>query len=401
MEEVKGEEMKMLDEIQKIEKQPENLVGGTLRDYQIEGLNWLYKLYQANLNGILADEMGLGKTIQSIAIIAQIENLKTREEIENRNSHHIVIVPKITLGKWRKEIQEWMPSVRLFYFYGTNEERDQQRQDLRNFGSYDVVLTTFETVMKEKNELKRLNFEFLILDEAQRIKNNDSVLSQVLRKFKTQHRLLLTGTPLQNNLKELWSLLNFLMPKLFDSADEFKQLFYVKNEDQGSQEYIIKQIHRLLRPFMLRRLKIDVEKNLPAKKEMYFFIGLSKLQKQLYKNILKGNIDVVNGIGDKIKLLNVLMQLKKVCNHPYLFDKVEPGPPFVDGDHLIEASMKFKVLDLLLPKLLQEGCKVLIFSQMTRLLDILDDFLRYRGFKYCRIDGQTSANDRELRIEDF
>lgn len=152
---------------------------------------------------------------------------------------------------------------------------------------------------------------------------------------------------------------------------------------------------------MLRRLKVDVEKNLPTKKEIYLFFGLSKLQKQLYKNILTGNIDVVNGIGDKIKLLNVLMQLKKVCNHPYLFDKVEPGPPFVDGEHIIENSMKFKVLDSLIPKLLNQGCKILIFSQMTRLLDILDDFLRMRGFKYCRIDGQTSANDREIRIDEF
>lgn len=156
---------------------------------------------------------------------------------------------------------------------------------------------------------------------------------------------------------------------------------------------------------MLRRLKSDVEKHLPSKKEIYMFLGLSPLQKQLYKNILSGNIDVVNtgnpSGGDKIKLLNVLMQLKKVCNHPYLFDKVEPGPPFLDGEHIIDAAMKFKALDLLLPKLTAQGCKLLIFSQMTRLLDILDDFLRFRGYRYCRIDGQTSANDREIRIEEF
>lgn len=190
------------------------------------------------------------------------------------------------------------------------------------------------------------------------------------------------------------------MPRLFDSAQEFKDLFTVKSDDV-SQEQIIKQIHRLLRPFMLRRLKVDVEKNLPAKQEIYMFIGLSSLQKQLYRNILTGNIDAVNGIGERIKLLNVLMQLKKVCNHPYLFDKVEPGPPYEDGEHLVEASMKFKVLDMLLPKLLAKGCKILIFSQMTRLLNILDDFLRFRGHSFCRIDGQTSANDREERIDDF
>ena len=140
---------------------------------------------------------------------------------------------------------------------------------------------------------------------------------------------------------------------------------------------------------MLRRLKVDVEKELPNKKEIYMFIGLTQLQKQLYKKIITGNISTVNGMGtkDRIALLNVLMQLKKVCNHPYLFDKIEPGPPFIDGDHIIDASMKFKVLDHLIPRLLGEGCKILIFSQMTRLLDILDDFLRIRGHKYCRIDG--------------
>lgn len=156
---------------------------------------------------------------------------------------------------------------------------------------------------------------------------------------------------------------------------------------------------------MLRRLKADVETSLLPKKEIYLFVGMSQVQKQLYKNILSGNIDVVNtakpGATEKIRLLNVLMQLKKVCNHPYLFESVEPGPPFIDGEHLVDACMKFKVLDLLLPKLFKQGFKVLIFSQMTRLMNILDDYLRYRGFAYCRIDGQTSASDREERIDQF
>jgi superfamily II DNA/RNA helicase len=156
---------------------------------------------------------------------------------------------------------------------------------------------------------------------------------------------------------------------------------------------------------MLRRLKSDVECNLLPKKEIYLYVGMSNMQKELYKKILSGNIDVVNSIqpsSDKIKLQNVLMQLKKVCNHPYLFDHMEPGPPFVDGAHLYENAQKLKVLDLLLPKLIfSQGFKVLIFSQMTKLLNVLDDFLRWKGYKYCRIDGQTSANDREERIEDF
>ena len=181
------------------------------------------------------------------------------------------------------------------------------------------------------------------------------------------------------------------MPDLFESSEDFNDLFVLDDErkdDEKQQEQIIKQIHRLLKPFMLRRLKSDVEKSLPTKKEIFMYIGLTKLQKQLYKNIITGNR---YGSKNRIQLLNVLMQLKKVCNHPYLFDKVEPGPPFVDGDHIIEASMKFRVLDHLIPRLLGEGCKILIFSQMTRLLDILDDCLRIRGYKYLRIDGQTPA----------
>jgi len=345
--------------------------------------------------------MGLGKTIQSIAILAQVESLKTEEQKEKRTDAHIVIVPKITLGKWKKEIGEWCPALRALSFYGNSEEREQIKSGPLRNDTFDVILTTFETIIKEKGILGKMHFDYLILDEAQRIKNDQSVLSQVLRKFKTKHRLLLTGTPLQNNLKELWSLLNFLMPKLFDSAEDFKDLFRIQDDTKEQQQHIIKQIHRLLRPFMLRRLKSDVERHLPKKQEIYMFMGLSQQQKKLYKNILKGNIDVVNGSRDRIQLLNVLMQLKKVCNHPYLFDKVEPGPPFVDGEHLVDAAMKFKVLDLLIPKLLKQHCKILIFSQMTRLLDILDDFLRMRGYRYCRIDGQTSANDREDRIEEF
>lgn len=266
---------------------------------------------------------------------------------------------------------------------------------------FDLILTTYEVIMKEKASLQKFKYEYLILDEAHRIKNDQCVLSQVLRKFHTEHRLLLTGTPLQNNLKELWALLNFLMPKLFDSEEEFSELFESDQNDPKSQDLVIKQIHRLLRPFMLRRLKADVEKSLPKKKEIYLYFGMSEMQKKLYKQILSKNIDVVNGAGDRLQLLNVLMQLRKCCNHPYLFDGMEPGPPYEDGPHLYENSMKFKVLDVLLKKLLAKGSKVLIFSQMTRLLDILDDYLRFKNIPYCRIDGQTSAMDRETRIEDF
>ncbi len=157
-----------------------------------------------------------------------------------------------------------------------------------------------------------------------------------------------------------------------------------------------------MKPFVLRRLKSEVEFKLPSKKEIYLYVGLSELQKLMYKQILTKNIDLLNGVTkDKIQLLNIIMQLKKVCNHPYLFPKVEKGPPYIEGEHLVYNSMKMKILDVLLKKIKNEDGKVLIFSQMTTLLNILDDYCRYRGYSYCRLDGSTSSEDRERRIEDF
>ena len=163
----------------------------------------------------------------------------------------------------------------------------------------------------------------------------------------------------------------------------------------------MKQLHLILKPFMLRRLKRDVETKLPEKREIYVFLGMSELQRELYKSVLSRNIHIVNGFGERSQLLNTIMQLRKVCNHPYLFDGVEQGPPFVDGDHLIEACMKFKFLDKLLPRLLALDSKILIFTQMTRLLDIMDDFLAFRGYRYYRIDGSTPYLSREKQIESF
>lgn len=196
------------------------------------------------------------------------------------------------------------------------------------------------------------------------------------------------------------------MPKLFDSADEFDNFFNVelppedenkrvsdeeKIEHEEQEREVVQKIHRLLRPFVLRRLKSDVETQIPPKKEMYIFVGMSELQRKLYKQVLSRNIECVNGYSDRSQLLNILMQLKKVCNHPYLIRGVEQGPPFFDGEHLCDNAMKFKILDKLLPKLLEQGCKILIFSQMTKLLDVLDDFLRFRQYKYVRVDGKTPS----------
>ena len=384
------------DDFIKQEKQPSNLENGELKDYQLEGLNWLLKLYSMNINGILADEMGLGKTIQTIALLGYL-NLK------NDKITHLIIVPKVTIKNWEREIHKWLPKIKLLYFYGDKDERRILADHTIRESHYDIILTTFECSMKEKNALSTINYEYLIIDEAHRLKNDQAKFSMVVRKFKSRHRLLLTGTPFQNNLHELWSLLNFLMPNIFNDSEEFDRIFNLDTATEEGQMKIVKQIHQLLKPFVLRRLKNEIKFKIPPKTEIFLYVGLSKLQKDMYKQILSRNIDVVNGVNkDRIQLLNILMQLKKVCNHPYLFPNVEKGPPYIEGEHLVYNSMKLKILDVLLKKIHSEtDSKVLIFSQMTTLLNILDDYCRYRQFDYLRMDGQTSSEERDKRIEEF
>ena len=193
-----------------MESQPENLKNGVLKEYQLEALNWLLKLHVINVNGILADEMGLGKTIQTISLLAYLK----LQEINNNKIYNMIIVPKVTINNWQREIRKWLPEYKILYFYGNKEERktlvdvDLKKKD------YDVVLTTFECAMKEKSALTKLNFEYIIIDEAHRLKNEKAKFSAIVRQFNSNHRLLLTGTPLQNNLHELWALLNFLMPNV-------------------------------------------------------------------------------------------------------------------------------------------------------------------------------------------
>ncbi|XP_022740891.1 ISWI chromatin-remodeling complex ATPase CHR11 [Durio zibethinus] len=368
-------------------------VQGKMRDYQLAGLNWLIRLYENGINGILADEMGLGKTLQTISLLGYLH------EYLGITGPHMVVAPKSTLGNWMNEIRRFCPVLRAVKFLGNPEERRYIREELLVAGKFDVCVTSFEMAIKEKSALRRFSWRYIIIDEAHRIKNENSLLSKTMRLYNTNYRLLITGTPLQNNLHELWSLLNFLLPEIFSSAETFDEWFQISGEND--QQEVVQQLHKVLRPFLLRRLKSDVEKGLPPKKETILKVGMSQMQKQYYRALLQKDLEVVNAGGERKRLLNIAMQLRKCCNHPYLFQGAEPGPPYTTGDHLITNAGKMVLLDKLLPKLKERDSRVLIFSQMTRLLDILEDYLMFRGYLYCRIDGNTGGEDRDASIEAF
>jgi len=270
--------------------------------------------------------------------------------------------------------------------------------------SWDVIVTTYEMCITYSGHLNKIPWEYLVLDEAHRVKNESSSLAKVLRQLHVNYRLLLTGTPLQNNLHELWALLNFLLPEIFHSSDAFDEWFNLSNNnDDENKKQLVQQLHKILKPFMLRRLKADVEKELLPKVETLLYTGFSDMQRDLYKKTLmrdmstlqKSTVPGRKNVG-RSKLCNIVMQLRKVCNHPYLFDGVEDRELDPMGEHLIDNCGKLQLLDKLLAKLKTGGHRVLIFSQMTRLLDILEDYCWIRKHNYCRLDGQT---DHDLRTE--
>ena len=444
--------------------QPTLLSGGKLRNYQLEGVAWLVSLFENGMNGILADEMGLGKTIQCIGLIAHLWDHGVRGPF-------LIVAPLSTISNWVKEMGLWAPKFPALLYHGDPERRAELRQKHLN-KNFDlpVIVTSYEIAMRDRRHLQSTHWKFLIVDEGHRLKNLDCKLIRDLKQLPSENRLLLTGTPLQNNLAELWSLLNFLLPDIFDDLQSFQSWFDFDQSDDGggikadlllgqeAQQALLNSLHNILKPFLLRRLKTDVEVELPPKKEFLLYAPMASKQQELYEAILSGRIREIVGVsvsdepvkpGQKRKrqkvqsyaeqssndefeemdhfdrfddseesfsekddyrkfagslsssLQNKLMQLRKACNHPFLFYSPEPatGPKY--AKMLVEASGKFQLLDRLLPALLTQGHRILIFSQMTRMLDLLEDFLDFRQIGHLRIDGSVPQEDREERIELF
>ncbi|PYI30715.1 hypothetical protein BP00DRAFT_372531 [Aspergillus indologenus CBS 114.80] len=371
-------------------------IKGEMRDYQIAGLNWLVSLHENGISGILADEMGLGKTLQTISFLGYLRH------VCGITGPHLVAVPKSTLDNWRREFGKWTPEVNVLVLQGDKEERHRLINERLLDENFDVCITSYEMVLREKSHLKKFAWEYIIIDEAHRIKNEESSLAQIIRVFHSRNRLLITGTPLQNNLHELWALLNFLLPDVFGDSEAFDQWFSSQDADQDT---VVQQLHRVLRPFLLRRVKNDVEKSLLPKKEINLYVPMSEMQVKWYQKILEKDIDAVNGAAgkreSKTRLLNIVMQLRKCCNHPYLFEGAEPGPPYTTDEHLVDNAGKMVILDKVLTRMKKQGSRVLIFSQMSRVLDILEDYCVFREYKYCRIDGTTAHEDRIAAIDEY
>ncbi|XP_030256972.1 helicase SRCAP isoform X4 [Sparus aurata] len=305
------------------------LLHGTLREYQHIGLDWLVTMYEKKLNGILADEMGLGKTIQTIALLAHLA-------CEKGNwGPHLIIVPTSVMLNWEMELKRWCPGFKILTYFGSQKERKLKRQGWTKPNAFHVCITSYKLVLQDHQAFRRKSWRYLILDEAQNIKNFKSQRWQSLLNFNSHRRLLLTGTPLQNSLMELWSLMHFLMPHVFQSHREFKEWFSnpLTGMIEGSQEYnegLVKRLHKVLRPFLLRRIKIDVEKQMPKKYEHVVRCRLSKRQRFLYDDFMaQASTRETLASGHFMSVINILMQLRKVCNHPNLFDPRPVHSPFI------------------------------------------------------------------------
>jgi len=466
------------------ENQPLLLTGGIMRSYQLEGYEWMSTLWENGINGILADEMGLGKTIQTVALFCHMYEMGVPGPF-------MVVAPLSTVPNWVNEFKRFAPKVPCLLYHGNQQERAVLREKLEDTVKCEeldgkemmqVVVTSYEIAMNDRSTFQNIQWRYIVVDEGHRLKNMNCRLIKELKQYHSANRLLLTGTPLQNNLSELWSLLNFLLPEIFDDLRVFESWFDAKDmhEDmeerkrvvaQEQQNSILTTLHQILTPFLLRRVKTDVDLEIPPKKEVLVYCPLTQRQKDLYRHIVektiedflttpeekgkdvlpekrqKAHVDYsaflderefadddkfeahmaklneyterIKGTGssaytkvmDKLKggneknfsVKSRMMDMRKAVNHPYLIEyPISDCGTFYDTtEDVIDICGKLAVLHQMLTKLNEKGHKTLIFSQMTKMLDILGDYLNLKKIKFCRLDGSMQFMDRQENIDTF
>jgi len=473
-------------------EQPLLLRGGVMRDYQIKGYLWMSTLYENGINGILADEMGLGKTIQTIALFCHLIELDVPGPF-------LIIAPLSTIRNWVREFNRFAPDVPCLVYHGDQKEREQLRKKLKSAKTIDgirtpvryVFVTSFEIAINDRAAFRNVSWRYIVVDEGHRLKNHNCKLVKELKMYLSVNRLLLTGTPLQNNLTELWSLLNFLMGEIFDDLRVFQSWFDAKEMDQNAEECreqivrqekqknILQTLHKILTPFLLRRVKADVDLKIPPKKEVIVYCPLTPRQRELYKAVVEKTIpdlmgknksNIKDDDGDRTKRKRVdidysvflknegaterelnayldrletiqdereefrselgkieskninksrsdaevhvglksrMMDLRKVTNHPYLVEYPlceddEGNVCYRADEDMIDICGKLQVLDQMIDELLARKHKILIFSQMTRMLDIIGDYLgQVKEVRFSRLDGSMSFEDRQENIDVF
>ncbi|EGC45814.1 helicase swr1 [Histoplasma capsulatum var. duboisii H88] len=395
-----------------------HLLRGTLREYQHFGLDWLAGLYTSNINGILADEMGLGKTIQTIALLA---HLAVEHEVWGP---HLVVVPTSVMLNWEMEFKKWCPGFKILTYYGSQEERRQKRKGWMDDDRWHVCITSYQLVLQDQQTFKRRNWHYMVLDEAHNIKNFRSQRWQTLLTFKTKARLLLTGTPLQNNLTELWSLLFFLMPsdggdtgvEGFADLRNFSEWFrrpveqileHGRETMDDEAKKVVTKLHTVLRPYILRRLKVDVEKQMPAKFEHVVPCRLSKRQRYLYDGFMsRAQTKETLASGNYLSIINCLMQLRKVCNHPDLF---ETRPITTSFSMTRSAIADFEIKELfvrrrllredLLSKLDLDFLNLVPISRENTSKRLVDDTSRIMAFGPLKALRERQYNRTNWRME--
>ncbi|KAE8394216.1 hypothetical protein BDV23DRAFT_180013 [Aspergillus alliaceus] len=388
--------------------QPESMTGGELMDYQKDGLSWLYYMWFKQQNAILADEMGLGKTIQVIGLFATLIQY-------HKCWPFLVVVPNSTCPNWRKEIKAWVPSIRVVTYYGSSFARQlAQKHEMFTEGSNDlrchVVVTSYETMVDDASRrvLAKIPWAGLVVDEGQRLKNDKSQLYESLSRIQFPFKLLLTGTPLQNNTRELFNLLQF--------CDPTKNAEAMENEYGILSKENIPELHNVIRPFFLRRTKAQVLTFLPPIVQIIVPVSMSLVQKKLYKSILAKNPQLIKAIfqrpednyglkqAERQNLNNILMQLRKCLCHPFIYSRAieeRTANAAASHRHLVEAAGKLQLLDIMLPKLKERGHRVLIFSQFLDNLDIVEDFLDGLGLLHRRLDGRMTSLEKQKMIDQY